>query len=176
MGQLDEAIAAGRSSFEAALCEWLRIPSVSADPAYRDGIERAADWVADRLARAGLTVDRIQTETHPIVYAETPPVPGAPVVLVYGHYDVQPPDPLELWQSPPFEPAIRDGKVYARGATDDKGQVLTHVLSVETWAKVRGPLPLQVKCAAALRCMRCWRASTRSWDGRRWRLCEPMWR
>ena len=80
-----------------------------------------------------------------LVYAESPPVPGAPVALVYGHYDVQPPEPLEEWISPPFEPTVRDGNIYARGATDDKGQMLTHVKSVEAWMKADGKLPIQVK-------------------------------
>ena len=79
------------------------------------------------------------------MYAESPPVPGKPVVLVYGHYDVQPPDPLDEWITPPFEPTVRDGNIYARGATDDKGQMLTHVKSVEAWLKSGGKLPLQVK-------------------------------
>ncbi|MCA9104107.1 MAG: M20/M25/M40 family metallo-hydrolase, partial [Planctomycetales bacterium] len=140
-----DAIDARQSQHEAALFELLRLPSVSADAAFRQGIEDAADWLVQRFTSMGLTVDRIATETHPIVYAESPAVPGAPCVLVYGHYDVQPPDPLELWQSPPFEPTVRDGNVYARGSTDDKGQVLTHVLSVQTWLETVGPLPIQIK-------------------------------
>jgi succinyl-diaminopimelate desuccinylase len=87
----------------------------------------------------------VGTSGHPIVYAETPPVPGKPVALVYGHYDVQPPDPLNEWTTPAFEPTVRDGNVYARGATDDKGQMLTHVKSVQSWLAAAGSLPLQVK-------------------------------
>ncbi len=81
----------------------------------------------------GSAAELIETCGNPVVYAESPPVPGAPTVLVYGHYDVQPPDPLDEWISPPFEPIERDGNLYARGATDDKGQMLTHVKSVEAW-------------------------------------------
>jgi acetylornithine deacetylase/succinyl-diaminopimelate desuccinylase-like protein len=134
-----------QQQFEADLLELLRIPSVSADPAFAGDVRRAAEWVRAHLARIGLTAELIETGGHPIVYAESPPVPGAPVALVYGHYDVQPPDPLDEWQTPPFEPTVRDGKVYARGATDDKGQVLTHVKSVESWLAAAGKPPLQVK-------------------------------
>lgn len=123
----------------------LRIPSVSADPAFQGDVTRAAESVADALRGAGLKTEIIPTEGPPLVYAETAPVPGKPVVLVYGHYDVQPPDPLDLWETPPFEPTERDGNLYARGATDDKGQVLTHVQSVAAWAKTAGSLPLQIK-------------------------------
>jgi succinyl-diaminopimelate desuccinylase len=123
----------------------LAIPSVSADPAYATEVRRAAEWVRDRLASLGLKTELVATPGHPIVYAESPPVPGAPVALVYGHYDVQPPDPLDEWVTPPFEPSIRDGKVFARGATDDKGQMLTHVTSVAAWLRTVGKLPLQVK-------------------------------
>lgn len=134
-----------RDKFVQQLCDWLKIPSVSTDSAFRDEVRRAAQWLHDRFEGMGLASEIIETVGHPIVYAETPPVPGGPVVLVYGHYDVQPPDPLDLWDSPPFEPAIRDGKVYARGATDDKGQLLTHVLSTEAWLATKGSLPVQIK-------------------------------
>ncbi|MEQ8848660.1 dipeptidase [Botrimarina sp.] len=141
----DPTTADRRAAHEAALFELLRIPSVSADSRHKADVERAADWVQSRLGGMGLAVDRLPTPGAPILYAESPPVAGAPVALVYGHYDVQPPDPLDEWQSPPFEPTVRDGNVYARGATDDKGQMLTHVLGVETLLASGGPLPLQVK-------------------------------
>lgn len=134
-----------RAQFEQDLLALLRIPSVSADPAHKRDVRKGAEWVRDHLAAMGLTVHLIDTGGHPIVYAESPPVPGAPVALAYGHYDVQPPDPLDEWITPPFEPTIRDGKVFARGATDDKGQMLTHVKSVESWLATAGKLPLQVK-------------------------------
>jgi len=131
--------------FEEMLCELLRIPSISADPNRVGDVRRAADWLVGQLASMGLSARRIETSGHPLVYAESPPVPGRPVVLVYGHYDVQPVGSLDEWHSPPFEPVRREGNVYARGATDDKGQMLTHVLSVLAWLEVRGKLPLQVK-------------------------------
>ena len=93
----------------------------------------------------GLSSEIIPTNGHPLVYAESPEVPGAPTVLVYGHYDVQPADPLELWTSPPFEPTRRDGNLFARGATDDKGQVLTHITSAQAWLEVHGRLPVRLK-------------------------------
>lgn len=125
--------------------ELLRIPSVSADRAFAGDVGRAAEWLRTRLAESGLACELIPTAGYPIVYAETAPVPGKPVALVYGHYDVQPPDPLGEWITPAFEPTIRDGKVFARGATDDKGQVLTHVNSVQSWLAAAERLPLQVK-------------------------------
>lgn len=130
---------------EAALFELLRIPSVSADSRHKPDVARAADWVEARLRGMGLAVERFATPGAPILFAQSPPVPGKPVALIYGHYDVQPPDPLNEWLSPPFEPTVRDGNVYARGATDDKGQMLTHVLGVETLLKAEGKLPIQVE-------------------------------
>jgi acetylornithine deacetylase/succinyl-diaminopimelate desuccinylase-like protein len=127
------------------LVEWLRIPSVSSDSSRVNEVKQAATWVADKLKRAGLSVEILPTQGHPMVYAESPKIEGAPVVLVYGHYDVQPVEPLDEWINGPFEPTIRDGNLYARGATDDKGQVLTHVQSVCDWLASGQPLPLQVK-------------------------------
>lgn len=127
------------------LVQWLKIPSISSDSQRTGDVRAAADWVAEKLSSAGLTVDLIPTDRHPFVYAETEPVPGAPVVLVYGHYDVQPVEPLDQWINGPFDPTIRDGNLYARGATDDKGQVLTHIQSVCQWLSTGHPLPLQIK-------------------------------
>ncbi len=129
----------------AELVEWLRIPSVSSDSTRVNEVKQAATWVAEKLERAGLAVEILPTQGHPMVYAESPKIEGAPVVLVYGHYDVQPVEPLDEWVNGPFEPTIRDGNLYARGATDDKGQVLTHVQSVCDWLASGQPLPLQVK-------------------------------
>jgi succinyl-diaminopimelate desuccinylase len=143
--QVLDSIDSRRPQHEAELMELLRIPSVSADPAFATDVRRAAEWVQRRLQGLGLAAELISTGGHPIVYAESPPVPGAPVALVYGHYDVQPPDPLDEWVTPPFEPEVRDGNVFARGATDDKGQMLTHVESVAAWLATAGKLPLQVK-------------------------------
>ncbi len=145
LSNLDDYLRTHADDFEAELFELLRIPSVSTDSQYGDEIQRAASWVADHLGSRGLAAEIIPTEGNPIVYAESEPVPRAPTVLVYGHYDVQPPDPLDLWKTPPFEPTVRGGNVYARGATDDKGQMLTHVKSAEAWLKTVGKLPVQLK-------------------------------
>jgi acetylornithine deacetylase/succinyl-diaminopimelate desuccinylase-like protein len=133
------------SQFESDLCELLRIASVSADSKFHSEVRRAAQWVAGHLQEMGLGTELIETIGHPLVFAETPDVPGAPTVLVYGHYDVQPPDPLDQWISPPFEPTRRNGNLYARGATDDKGQMFTHLASVQSWLAVRGKLPVKIK-------------------------------
>ena len=127
------------------LKELLRIPSISADSKYKGDVRKAGEWVHQKLAAAGLEAKLEETPGHPIVYAEWTKKPGRSTVMVYGHYDVQPPDPLNEWTTPPFEPTVRDGKLYARGATDDKGQMLTHALSVEAWLKAVGELPVNVK-------------------------------
>ena len=145
MQKLEEFITANRPAFEDDLSELLRIPSISTDSAFHGDVRRAAEWVASQFRDLDLETEIIETIGQPLVYAETAPVPGKPVALVYGHYDVQPPDPLDEWDSPPFEPTKRDGNVYARGATDDKGQMLTHVKSVQSWIKAIGDLPIQVK-------------------------------
>ena len=145
MNTLNEYLDQHAARFEDELCELLRIDSVSADSTRRPSVRRAAEWVKGQFDRLGLKAELIDTPGNPLVYAESPPVPGAPTVLVYGHYDVQPPDPLDQWTTPPFEPTRRDGKLFARGATDDKGQMLTHVKSAEAWLKTAGKLPVQLK-------------------------------
>jgi succinyl-diaminopimelate desuccinylase len=145
LSAIDRYLGDHRDDFESQLCELLRIASVSADSKYRADVRRAADWVAGQFRSLGLATELSETPGNPIVYAESPPVAGAPTVLVYGHYDVQPPDPLAEWISPPFEPTVRDGNLYARGATDDKGQMFTHIKSTEAWIKTAGKLPLQLK-------------------------------
>ncbi len=111
---------------------FLRIPSVSTTPEHNRDCRAAAQWMADHLAGIGCEhVKLLASDTHPVVWAEGPTVPGKPTVLVYGHYDVQPPDPLDLWESPPFEPTVRNGDLFARGATDDKGQVFSIVTAFE---------------------------------------------
>ncbi len=128
------------------LDEFLRIPSISTLPEHAGDIARAAEWTAAKLKAAGLeNVEIIPTGRHPLVYADWLHAPGKPTVLCYGHYDVQPADPLELWDTPPFEPAIRDGNVYARGAADDKGQMYMHIKAIEALFAVHGRLPLNVK-------------------------------
>lgn len=134
---------AGR--FEEELCQFLRIPSVSADSSLRESVIESARWVEGQLVEIGFNVRFIQTNRHPLVYAEGPQVQGRPTLLYYGHFDVQPADPLDKWITPPFEPSIREGRVYARGSADDKGQLLTHLKAMEAWTKVRGELPVNVK-------------------------------
>jgi len=126
------------------LFELLRIPSVSARSEHAGDVRRAADWMRDSLSRIGLDASVIPTPGHPIVLGEWRKAPGAPTVLVYGHYDVQPAEPLELWESAPFEPTIRDGRIYARGSVDDKGQLFLHVKALEAHLAVRGTLPVNV--------------------------------
>jgi acetylornithine deacetylase/succinyl-diaminopimelate desuccinylase-like protein len=127
------------------LLDLLRIPSVSADSKYRDEVLRAAGFIKDRLVSAGAdNVEICPTAGHPIVYGEKIIDPALPTVLVYGHYDVQPPDPLDLWHSPPFEPVIKDEKIYARGSSDDKGQVYMHIKAFELMME-NGSLPCNVK-------------------------------
>jgi acetylornithine deacetylase/succinyl-diaminopimelate desuccinylase-like protein len=122
------------------------IPSVSTDPAHAADIAAAAEWVADAIAAAGPFETRmISTGGNPVVYAEWMGAPGKPTVLVYGHYDVQPPDPLEKWQSPPFVPAVRDGRLYARGVSDDKGPMLIPIKVAEAFFVACGSLPVNVK-------------------------------
>ncbi len=124
----------------------LRIPSVSAQPQHRDDVRRCAEHLAQHLRGLGMTrVEVMPTGGHPVVYAEWLRAPGKPTVLLYGHYDVQPPDPLELWHSRPFEPTLRDGKLFARGAVDDKGQVYMHLAAIEAHMKVSGKLPVNLK-------------------------------
>jgi acetylornithine deacetylase/succinyl-diaminopimelate desuccinylase-like protein len=129
----------------AELFELLRIPSVSTRSEHQPDMQRAADWLAANLRSAGLSAEIHPTEGHPIVLGEWRGAPaGSPTVLIYGHYDVQPAEPFELWTSPPFEPAVRDGRIYARGATDDKGQLFLHVKALEAHLKTRGTLPVNV--------------------------------
>ena len=126
------------------LFDLLRIPSVSARSEHAGDVRRAAEWVRDALARIGFEASINETDGHPIVLGEWRKAPGAPTVLVYGHYDVQPAEPLELWESPPFEPTVRDGRIYARGSVDDKGQLFLHLKALEAHLAVRGKLPVNV--------------------------------
>jgi len=126
--------------------EFARIPSVSTDPARAPDVRRAAEWVADAVRKAGpFAVEVIPTPRHPIVYAEWLGAPGAPTILVYGHYDVQPPDPLERWVSAPFEPNIREGRIYARGISDDKAPMFMPIKAAEAFFATVGRLPINVK-------------------------------
>ncbi len=135
-----------RNAFLAELAEFLAIPSISTDPAYASEMKEAAEWVADHLRALGMSNVRVYpTHGHPVVYGEARSTqPDAPTVLVYGHYDVQPPDPIDLWQSPPFEATIRGDNLYARGATDMKGQVMATFAAVESIIHT-GDLPVHLK-------------------------------
>jgi len=127
------------------LFEFLRIPSVSADSRRRDDTRAACEWVVDRLERAGLEAGLMETGGHPVALGEWRGAgPDAPTLLIYGHYDVQPPEPLDLWTSPPFEPEIREGGIYARGAADDKGQLFLHLKALEMLLARHGRLPVNV--------------------------------
>jgi acetylornithine deacetylase/succinyl-diaminopimelate desuccinylase-like protein len=129
------------------LMHWLTIPSVSADPACVPSVRKAADWTADHLRQSGLAVDIMPTAGHPAVVARTTPQQApdnAPRILFYGHYDVQPPDPLDLWHTPPFAPTIRNDAIHARGASDDKGQVACFLEALRAWMTAEGGLPVHV--------------------------------
>ena len=135
---VDEAIA--------ELVELCRLPSVSTDPAYKSGIRAAAEFMASALRRSGFpVVETIETPGYPLIFAQSNEVAGSPTILIYGHYDVQPPDPLDKWQSPPFEPSIRDDRLYARGVSDDKGPLLIPILVTRAMAILEGGPPLNVK-------------------------------
>lgn len=134
-----------RDRLLAELSSFLSIPSVSALPAHTADCRQAAEWLVAHLRKLGCpTVDLIEGPGHPVVWAESPPVPGSPTLLIYGHYDVQPPDPLDEWVSPPFTPTVREGKLYARGASDDKGQVFCLLKAYEAVLDQRGQPPLNV--------------------------------
>jgi acetylornithine deacetylase/succinyl-diaminopimelate desuccinylase-like protein len=145
MTAIDKYLEENALDFEDELCQFLRIPSVSADPKCKADVIQAAQWIAQQLKRLNFSSEVIPTDGHPLVFAQSPVIPGATTVLVYGHYDVQPVDPLNKWTTPPFEPTHRNGNLFARGATDDKGQILTHVKGVEAWVKTAGKLPLNLK-------------------------------
>jgi acetylornithine deacetylase/succinyl-diaminopimelate desuccinylase-like protein len=147
MPAIEDFIHRNESRLLNELLELLRIPSISTLPEHNGDVARAAEYVAASLKRAGMEhVEVIPTGKHPLVYADWLRAPGRPTVLCYGHYDVQPPDPLDLWQTPPFEPSIRNGNIYARGACDDKGQMYMHVKAAEAlFAAHGGKLPLNLK-------------------------------
>lgn len=140
-----EYIQSNKDRYLSELFDWLRIPSVSADSKHKHDVRKAAEFLKEKFAAAGVDkVELCETSGHPIVYAEKIINPSLPTVLVYGHYDVQPPDPLNLWTSPPFEPVIKNDKIYARGACDDKGQVYMHVKAFEIMM-LHNLLPCNVK-------------------------------
>ena len=146
---MEKALSYAQEHFEnfvSGLEEFLRIPSISTNSDHAGEVKRAANWLADELRRIGVsTVEVHETGGHPIVYAEHLVDPAKPTILVYGHYDVQPPDPLDLWTSPPFEPTRKDGVLYGRGTCDDKGQLFMHVKAAEAYLQSGDELPLNLK-------------------------------
>ncbi|MDE2827786.1 MAG: dipeptidase [Bacteroidota bacterium] len=137
---------ANQERFVGELIDLLRIPSISTDPAFSQNVADAAGWLTEALRDIGVkNAVSTETEGHPIVTGEVHVDAALPTVLVYGHYDVQPPDPLDLWNSPPFEPMIKDGLLYARGACDDKGQLLMHLKALECWMRTMGRPPVNLK-------------------------------
>ncbi len=146
MADWREYLDTNQARFLDQLFDYLRIPSVSSLSEHAGDVQRAAEWVADRFAGAGIeNVEVMPTGGHPVVYGDWLHAPGAPTVLIYGHFDVQPADPFELWTSPPFEPEIRGGRIYARGASDDKGNSLIPILAAEALLETTGRLPVNVK-------------------------------
>ena len=139
-------VRANRPRYLGELTDWIACPSVSADPARHPQVRRSAEVAVARMRAAGLE-DALVLETDglPVAFGSWLGAPGAPTILIYGHHDVQPEDPVELWESPPFEATVRDGKLFGRGAVDDKGQVLMHLAAIEAHLRVRGKLPLNVK-------------------------------
>jgi acetylornithine deacetylase/succinyl-diaminopimelate desuccinylase-like protein len=143
---LIEFVRTNRERYLRELSDWIACPSVSADPARHAQVRRSAEVAVARMLAAGLTrAEVLETDGLPVAYGEWLGAPGAPTILIYGHHDVQPDDPVELWQSPPFVGTVRDGKIYGRGSVDDKGQVLMHLAALEAHLRVRGKLPLNVK-------------------------------
>jgi acetylornithine deacetylase/succinyl-diaminopimelate desuccinylase-like protein len=135
-----------QSRYQEELLQFLSIPSISALPEHAGDVQEAARWVANRLTAAGLEhVQILPTAGHPVVFGEWVHAPGKPTVMIYGHFDTQPADPLDLWTSPPFKPEIREGRVYARGASDDKGNMFIPILAVEALLLTDGDLPIYVK-------------------------------
>jgi acetylornithine deacetylase/succinyl-diaminopimelate desuccinylase-like protein len=132
------------SEYLERLCEFVAIPSVSTDPAHRADMDRACQWLCNWATGQGLLVEVWPTPGHPSVYIETPAVTGKPVLLIYGHYDVQPAEDIELWTDPPFQPTVREDRLYGRGSSDNKGQIWTHCAAIQTLL-ASGPLPCQIK-------------------------------
>jgi acetylornithine deacetylase/succinyl-diaminopimelate desuccinylase-like protein len=146
MEKLISYLEANRDRHLSELTEFLAIPSISTSPDHVDQIQTCAKWVAGHLEGIGMeNIAIYPTGGHPVVYADWLHAPGKPTVLLYGHYDVQPPEPVELWSSPPFQATIRDGNLYARGSADDKGQVFVHFKSIQAYFKLKGSLPVNLK-------------------------------
>ncbi|HEY7600065.1 MAG TPA: M20/M25/M40 family metallo-hydrolase, partial [Candidatus Limnocylindrales bacterium] len=142
---LDEWLVRTADERLADYVEFLSIPSIGTLSEHRDDMRRAAQFLVDRLNAVGVKAEVSDTAGHPVVYGEWLGAAGAPTVVLYGHYDVQPVDPLDLWVRPPFEPRVEDGKIYARGAADDKGQVHLHLAAARAWLETQGRLPVNLK-------------------------------
>jgi len=135
-----------RDRYLGELKQYLAIPSISALPQHAGDLKRCAEWTASEMRKIGLeNVRLVETKGNPVVYADWLHAPGAPTILFYGHYDVQPVDPVDLWETPPFEATVRDGEIYARGAADDKGQVFMHLKAIEAHLRQTGKLPVNIK-------------------------------
>jgi acetylornithine deacetylase/succinyl-diaminopimelate desuccinylase-like protein len=146
MDKIVDFINVNRDRYIQELTTYLAIPSISALPQHAADVRRCAEWTRDEMARIGLHNTRLEeTPGHPVVYGEWLGAPGAPTILFYGHYDVQPVDPIDKWTSPPFQATVRDGEIYARGAADDKGQVFMHIKAIEAHLKQKGSLPVNIK-------------------------------
>ncbi|TBL80391.1 dipeptidase [Paenibacillus thalictri] len=144
--QLEHYFTSNRQAHLEELSQFLRIPSISVGTEHKEHIRKAAAWLADSLKSGGMEhAQLLETGGNPVVYADWLHAPGKPTLLIYGHYDVQPSDPDDRWDSPPFEPTIRDGKLYARGATDDKGQLFIHMKAVAALLATEGKLPVNIK-------------------------------
>ena len=149
MAKIDPALAQFCDAREAErldeLKQWIAIPSISADPERAGDVRHCCTFIVERMRAIGLESAVLETDGNPLAYGEWLGAPGKPTILIYGHYDVQPVDPIELWTSPPFEGTVRDGKIFGRGAVDDKGQVLMHLAAIDAHLRTRGKLPLNVK-------------------------------
>jgi len=146
MNNVIDFINTNRDKYVEQLKEYLAIPSISALPQHAADVKRCAEWTAEEMRRIGMEhVRLVETPGYPVVYGDWLHAEGAPTILFYGHYDVQPVDPLELWESPPFEATVRDGEIYARGSADDKGQVFMHFKAIEAHLKQNGRLPCNIK-------------------------------
>ena len=136
-----------QSRFTSNLKDFIRFPSVSAQPKHANMVKDCSKWLAHHLQRIGLKQVKVfATPRHPIVYAESKQLPQRPTILIYGHYDVQPPDPLNEWHSPPFQPVVRGENLYGRGACDDKGQMFAHIKAIDSYLQTKNLLPVNVKC------------------------------
>jgi acetylornithine deacetylase/succinyl-diaminopimelate desuccinylase-like protein len=149
MTAIDADLAAYCTQHESQYLEelkaWVAIPSISANPDHRGDVRRCCERLVQRMREIGLEAQVLETAGNPLAYGQWLSAPGKPTIVLYGHYDVQPVDPVELWHSPPFEATVRDGNVYGRGTVDDKGQVLMHLAAIEAHLRTRGTLPINIK-------------------------------